>query len=96
MASNATEYIQHHLTFWNSSHEGGFWSLHVDTFSISLLLGFLFVGIFAKVARNAKLENPGRLQLFVESIVEMVDTQVKEIFHVKSKVVAPLALTIFV
>ncbi|MFC3624633.1 F0F1 ATP synthase subunit A [Vogesella amnigena] len=95
MASNATEYIQHHLTFWNSSHEGGFWSLHVDTFSISLLLGFLFVGIFAKVARNAKLENPGRLQLFVESIVEMVDTQVKEIFHAKSKVIAPLALTIF-
>jgi len=51
--------------------------------------------VFAYVARNAKLENPGKLQLFVESIVEMVDTQVKEIFHAKSKVIAPLALTIF-
>ena len=95
MASNATEYIQHHLTFWNSSHEGGFWSLHVDTFSVSLLLGFIFLAVFASVARNAKLANPGRLQLFVEAIVGMVDTQVKEIFHAKSKVVAPLALTIF-
>ncbi|MBI3146643.1 MAG: F0F1 ATP synthase subunit A [Pseudogulbenkiania sp.] len=95
MASNATEYIKHHLTFWNSSHEGGFWSIHVDTFTISLLLGFVFVGIFATVARNAKVENPGRLQLFVESLIELVDTQVKEIFHAKSKVVAPLALTIF-
>ncbi|MGL6047120.1 MAG: F0F1 ATP synthase subunit A [Vogesella sp.] len=95
MASNATDYIKHHLTFWNSSHEGGFSSLHVDSFSVSLILGFLFAGVFAYVARNAKLENPGKLQLFVESIVEMVDTQVKEIFHAKSKVIAPLALTIF-
>lgn len=95
MASNATEYIKHHLTFWNSSHEGGFWSLHLDTFSVSLILAFIFAGTFAMVARRASLENPGRLQLFVESIVEMVDTQVKEVFHGKSKVVAPLALTIF-
>ncbi|MCL6264537.1 F0F1 ATP synthase subunit A [Craterilacuibacter sp. RT1T] len=94
MAGNATEYIKHHLTFWKSSHEG-FWSIHVDTFSVSLILGFLFVGVFALVAKNAKLENPGRLQLFVESLVEMVNTQVKEIFHAESKVVAPLALTIF-
>ncbi|MGL6071505.1 FoF1 ATP synthase subunit A, partial [Craterilacuibacter sp.] len=94
MAGNATEYIKHHLTFWKSSSEG-FWSIHLDTFSVSLILGFLFVGVFAMVARNAKLENPGRLQLFVESLVEMVNTQVKEIFHAESKVVAPLALTIF-
>ena len=94
MASNATEYIKHHLTFWNSS-PGGFWSLHVDTFTISLLLGFLLAGVLAVVARNAKLENPGRLQLFVESLIEMVDSQVKDAFHAKSKLIAPLALTIF-
>ncbi|MTD33258.1 F0F1 ATP synthase subunit A [Paludibacterium denitrificans] len=95
MASNATEYIKHHLTFWNSDPSAGFWSLHVDTFSISLILGFIFVGVFALVARRASLEAPGRLQLLVESIIEMVDTRVKEIFHAKSKVAAPLALTIF-
>jgi F-type H+-transporting ATPase subunit a len=93
MASNSSEYIKHHLTHWNSST--GFWSFHVDTFTVSLLLGFLFAAVFAIVARRARVENPGRLQLFVETIFEMVDTQVKEIFHGKSKIVAPLALTIF-
>lgn len=95
MASNATEYIQHHLTFWQSSPGGGFWSLNIDTFSVSLVLGFIFAGVFAKVARSASLENPGRLQLFIETVVEMVDTQVRDVFHGKSKVIAPLALTIF-
>lgn len=95
MAGNATDYIKHHLTFWNSAHEGGFWSLHLDTFGISLILGFIFAGVFAVVARGSRVENPGRLQLFVESLIELVDTQVKEVFHAKSKVVAPLALTIF-
>ncbi|AXT48462.1 MULTISPECIES: F0F1 ATP synthase subunit A [Chromobacterium] len=95
MASNATDYIKHHLTFWNSDPSAGFWSLHLDTFSISLVLAFIFAGVFAVVARQAKLENPGRLQLFVESIVEMVDKQVRDVFHGQSKVIAPLALTIF-
>jgi F-type H+-transporting ATPase subunit a len=94
MASNASEYIKHHLTFWNSTE--GFSSVHVDTFTVSLFLGFVFACVFAFVARNAKMENPGRLQLFVESLIEMVDNQVKDVFHAKSKLVAPLALTIFV
>ncbi|TDR80663.1 F0F1 ATP synthase subunit A [Paludibacterium purpuratum] len=93
MASNASEYIKHHLTFWNSAD--GLSSVHIDTFSVSLLLGFLFAIVMAYVARNAKMENPGRLQLFVESLIEMIDSQVKDVFHAKSKLVAPLALTIF-
>jgi F-type H+-transporting ATPase subunit a len=93
MASNASEYIKHHLTHWNSST--GFWSLHVDTFTVSLILGFVFVAVFATVARRARVENPGRLQLFVEMIFDMVDNQVKETFHGKSRVLAPMALTIF-
>jgi len=93
MASNASEYIKHHLTFWNSAD--GFSSVHIDTFSVSLFLGFVFALVLSYVARNAKLANPGRLQLFVESLIEMVDNQVKDVFHAKSKLVAPLALTIF-
>ncbi|MPQ71898.1 F0F1 ATP synthase subunit A, partial [Pseudomonas sp. MWU12-2323] len=95
MASNATDYIKHHLTFCNSDPSAGFWSLHVDTFSISLLLGFLFLGVFAMVARRASIQAPGRLQLFVEMIIELVQSQVREVFHGKSKMIAPLALTIF-
>lgn len=96
--ASATEYIVHHLTFNNvtlGGKPGGFWSLHIDTFTMSLILGFLFVGVFALVAKRAKVENPGKFQLFIELIVDMVDGQVKDIFHGKSKLIAPLALTIF-
>ena len=90
-----SEYIQHHLMNWRTPHEGGgFWTFHLDTFWVSLILGFIFVGVFANVARKAKLEAPGRFQLFIEVIIEMVDQHVKEVFHGKSKIIAPLALTI--
>lgn len=88
-----TEYIQHHLTFWKSGE--GFWSYHVDTFWVALILGFVFVGLFGLVARRATSGVPGRLQNLVEMIVDMVDSQVKSTFHGKSRLVAPMALTVF-
>ena len=99
MATNSTEYIVHHLTHNNvaiSGAEGGFWSLHIDTFSMSLLLGFVFLFIFTSVARKVRVDNPSKLQLFVELIVEMVSTQVKDVYHGgKSNLIVPLSLTIF-
>ncbi|WP_297573037.1 F0F1 ATP synthase subunit A [uncultured Deefgea sp.] len=92
MAQDATSYIQHHLTFAKTDLFGGF---HLDSFWISLALGMLFVGVFAYVARKATPGVPGRLQNFVELIVEMVDNQIKDAFHGKSKVIGPLSLTIF-
>lgn len=97
-ASTATEYIVHHLTHNNVAIAGdksAFWSLHIDTFSISLLLGFVFLFVFTLVARRAKVENPGKFQLLIELIVEMVSNQVKDVYHSKSKLIVPLALTIF-
>lgn len=96
--ASATEYIVHHLTFNKvtlGGKPGGFWSLHIDTFTMSLILGFVFLAVFAIVARRAKVENPGKFQLFIEMIVDMVDGQVKDIFHGKSNLIAPLSLTIF-
>jgi len=54
------------------------------------------MGLFAIIARQATSGAPGRLQCFVEMVIEMVDQQVKDAFHGHSKLVAPLALTIFV
>ncbi|WP_432723222.1 F0F1 ATP synthase subunit A [Jeongeupia wiesaeckerbachi] len=88
--ANATEYIQHHLTF-NQTASG----FHLDTFWVALFLGFVFVGLFALVANRATSGVPGKLQNFVELIVEMVDSQIKDAFHAKSKVIGPLSLTIF-
>ena len=96
MAGNATEYIKHHLTHASAPHDGGFWSLNMDTFSVSLILGFLFLFAFTRVVKTFSVDKPGRLQLLVEMLVEMVATQVKDVFHAKSNVIAPLALTIFV
>lgn len=92
MAQDATSYIQHHLTHAKVDALGG---IHMDTFGFSLILGLLFVGVFAYVARKATSGVPGRLQNFVEMIVEMVDNQIKDAFHGKSKVIGPLSLTIF-
>jgi F-type H+-transporting ATPase subunit a len=90
--ANATEYIKHHLAFLKSS-DG---MIHLDTFWVALILGFVFILVFGLVARRATSGVPGRLQNFVEMIVEMVDKQVKDAFHAKSKVIGPLSLTIFV
>lgn len=89
-----TEYIQHHLTFMKAGE--GFWSIHLDTFWVALILGFIFAAVFGLVARRATSGVPGRLQNFVEMIVDMVDSQVKSTFHGKSKLVGPMALTVFV
>lgn len=88
-----TDYIIHHLT--NLKAGAGFWTLHLDTLFFSLVLGALIAVLFRAAARRATAAVPGGLQNFVEILVEFVDTQVKDTFHGKSALIAPLALTIF-
>ncbi len=76
--------------------EMGFWAIHVDSMLWSVFLGFVFVLLFRFVAKNATSGVPGKLQNAIESIVEFVDTSVRESFHGKNPMIAPLALTIFV
>nr|MDT0252226.1 F0F1 ATP synthase subunit A [Endozoicomonas sp.] len=59
-------------------------------------LGFVFVLLFRFVAKNATSGVPGKLQNLIEIIVEFVDNTVRESFHGKNPMIAPLALTIFV
>lgn len=99
-------YIQHHLQnlqvckvdgewVWNDC-AGNFWAMNVDSMFFSVFLGLLFLWMFRKVAKNASVGKPGKLQASVEIVVGIVDTSVRETFHGKSKLIAPLALTIFV
>jgi F-type H+-transporting ATPase subunit a len=106
------EYIQHHLqnlTYgqlsdgsWGFAHNAaeakamGFWAVHVDTMFWSLLLGVIFFFVFRTVAKKANSGVPSRFQAAIESIVEFVDTSVRESFHGTSRLIAPLALTLFV
>lgn len=95
--ATTTEYIIHHLTHNNIKLSGNnsFWAIHIDTFSMSLFLGFLFLFFFTIVAKNVKVANPSKLQLFIELIVEMVANQVTDIFHKKNSTIISLALTVF-
>jgi F-type H+-transporting ATPase subunit a len=91
--ANSTEYITHHLTHLKVGE--GFWTFHVDTMFMSVLMGVLALGLFWMAARKATAGVPGKWQAFVEMVVEFVDTQVKEVFHLDRRFLAPVALTIF-
>lgn len=88
------EYISHHLTQFRVGT--GFWSVNIDSMFFSVALGVLFLVIFRKVAKNATSGIPCKLQTAVELIVGFVDSNVNDIYHGKNKVIAPLALTVFV
>jgi F-type H+-transporting ATPase subunit a len=87
------EYIAHHLTFLNVGE--GFWSINVDSIAISVLLGVLMLWLLRRSFKKATTGVPGKFLCFVEMILEFVDGTVKDIFHGKNALIAPLALTIF-
>jgi F-type H+-transporting ATPase subunit a len=101
-------HIQHHLTnakmcstdtglaFNKACSDSGFWTWNIDTLAWSIGLGLLFLWVFKSAANKATLGVPGKWQCFIEMVVEFVDLNVKDTFHGKSKLIAPLALTIFV
>ncbi len=74
----------------------GFWAIHVDSMAWSIVLGLLFCFVFRRAALQAKTGVPRGMLSFVELLVEFVDGAVKDSFHGTNKMVAPLALTIFV
>jgi F-type H+-transporting ATPase subunit a len=110
--ASTTEYIQHHLTNlvygnhpengWGFAHgaqeaaEMGFMAIHVDSMAWSIGLGILFCWIFRSAAKRATTGVPSGVLNFVELIVDFIDGAVKDSFHGSNKMVAPLALTIFV
>lgn len=93
MAGTTAEYISHHLTFLSSGN--GFWSVHLDTLFFSILSALIFLFVFRKVAKKATSGVPGKLQCFIEMIVEWVNGLVKDNFHGSRDFIAPLALTVF-
>jgi F-type H+-transporting ATPase subunit a len=74
----------------------GFMAFHVDTLGWSVFMGLIFLFIFRMVAKTATAGVPGKTQNIVEMVVEFVQDVVKDAFHGRSALVAPLALTIFV
>jgi F-type H+-transporting ATPase subunit a len=101
-AITPAQYVQHHLDHLlfnlNSLSFGnnGFWTLNLDTVLVSLVTGLVIATLLRVVAVRMTAGVPGKLQNFVEIIIEFVQKSVTDTFHGTSKIIAPLALTIFV
>ena len=111
-ALTSTEYIKHHLTnmtygkmpdgSWKlaetaeEAQQMGFTAIHLDSMGWSITLGVIFCLLFWCVAKAANSGVPTKFQSAIEMIIEFVDSSVRDTFHGKSRLIAPLALTIFV
>ena len=100
-APTSGEYIAHHLTHWRNKELVGpvdFSVVSYDSLIFSILLGVVGCFLLWKAASKATSGVPGRFQAAVEILVEMVESEAKGIVHnaASRKLVAPLALTVFV
>ena len=97
----AGEYIVHHLQHLQNQKQTGvvdFSVFNLDSMFYATVLGILGCYLLYRAAAKATSGVPGRFQAAVELLVEMVDSQAKGIVHnaTSRKLVAPLALTVFV
>jgi F-type H+-transporting ATPase subunit a len=97
----AGEYIVHHLTHLRNKELVGPFDLSVvnwDSMIFAIVVGVLGCFFLWKAARKATSGVPGRFQAAVELLVELVESEAKGIVHnaQSRKLVAPLALTVFV
>lgn len=99
--ASPVEYIQHHLGNMTLSGERpasliDFNIFFVDTFLVSLILACLFGYVSWVVGKNIDPDKPTGLQNLLETVVEFVNQQVKDIFPTADKMIGPLSITIFV
>lgn len=96
-ALTPTSYIQHHLKNLTAQvgGDGPFWTINVDTFVTAVLMGLVIVIAFWMATRKATAGVPGKWQAFVEIMLEFVDKQARDTYHGTSKLVTPIAITIF-
>jgi len=98
---SAGEYIVHHLTHLQNKPMAGvidFSVFNIDSIFWSITLGVIGCFVLWRAASTATSGAPGRFQAAVEIMFELVDSQAKGIIHnaESRKLVAPLALTVFV
>src|SRR5690606_5540083 len=101
-APTASEYIVHHLGHLNNTGQpqtviADFSIVNYDSLFWSILMGAIVCFVLWRAARGASAGVPGRFQVAVEMLVEMVEEQAKSIIpnETTRRFVSPLALTVF-
>ena len=86
---------------WTMAHGGaeasamGFTAIHVDSMIWSIGLGIIFCWMFRRVAKRAETGVPSGFINAMEMIVEFVDNTVRDTFHGRNPLIAPLSLPLF-
>lgn len=104
---NSQKYISHHLHHLQldllsfklinpESSVSHFWIINLDSIIFSFILGCVFTSFFYIVAKKVTIHVPNKLQACVEIIFEFILSNVKDMFHGKNSLIAPLSLTVFV
>ncbi len=91
-------YITHHLQHLANAEQTALFDasiVHWDTMFFSLLCAAVFLFIMRAAARRATPGVPGKFQMAVEMLVEMVNEQARTLVKGDLTYVAPLALTVF-
>jgi len=95
-------YIQHHLVHLNNtgakqSTIANFDVVNYDSLFWAILMGLIVVFFLWRAAKSVTTGVPGRFQVAVEMLVDMVEEQAKSIIPnaTSRRFVSPLALTVF-
>jgi F-type H+-transporting ATPase subunit a len=87
---------------WVMAHGGeeaaamGFTAVHVDSMLWSVGLGLFFCWFFRRMARQATADVPTGVLNAAEMLVSFIDNTVRDTFHGRNPLIAPLSLTVFV
>ena len=95
-------YIQHHLVHLNNIGEkqsavANFGVINYDSLFWSILMGVIVLFFLWRAASRVTTGVPGRMQVAVEMLVDMVEDQAKSIVPNENsrRFISPLALTVF-
>lgn len=92
-------YIDHHLQHLASGEQAGLFDLsvvHLDTLFFALLCAAIMLLMLRSAAKRATAGVPGKFQMAVEMLVEMINEQAHAMVQGKLTYIAPLALMVFV
>jgi F-type H+-transporting ATPase subunit a len=90
--------IADHLEYWTYKFDESnpFMQIHIDTMIVTVFIAALLVGFSVWLRGKLVAGAPTGAQNFIETVVDFINTTVKDNFPVHNPIVAPLAFTIFV